>query len=163
VYIDPEECFVIINLTVIRGKAFYTKFGDDIFSNFSQFVAVIWWAEEFSCSYFPDCFIIVRSYSLIQFIFCTEATEGSPLDGGESDAQKFLSSTYCCILFQSACSKPCHVIVNVSFPLNRTAMQLEGNTVHSESCCALRLWYVDLDVSIEFAVEMCCCFTVFSC
>jgi hypothetical protein len=36
-------------------------------------------------------------------------------------------------------------------------------TVRSESHCALRLRYVDLVVSIEVAVEMCCCFTVFSC
>jgi hypothetical protein len=34
-------------------------------------------------------------------------------------------------------------------------------TVHSESFCALRLRYVDLVVSIEVAVEVCCCFTVF--
>jgi hypothetical protein len=36
-------------------------------------------------------------------------------------------------------------------------------TVRSESRCALRLWYVDLVVNIEVAVEVCCCFTVFSC
>jgi hypothetical protein len=35
-------------------------------------------------------------------------------------------------------------------------------TVHSESCCALRIQYVDVVVSIEVAVEVCCCFTVFS-
>jgi hypothetical protein len=33
------------------------------------------------------------------------------------------------------------------------------NTVLSESRCALRLRYVDLVVSIEFAVELRCCFT----
>jgi hypothetical protein len=33
-------------------------------------------------------------------------------------------------------------------------------TVRSESRCALRLRYVDLVVSIEVAVEVCCCFTV---
>jgi hypothetical protein len=38
-----------------------------------------------------------------------------------------------------------------------------NNTVRSESPCALRLRYVDLVVSIEVAVEMCCCVTVFSC
>jgi hypothetical protein len=38
-----------------------------------------------------------------------------------------------------------------------------GNTVRSESRCALRLQYVDLFVSIEVAVEVCCCFTVFIC
>jgi hypothetical protein len=37
------------------------------------------------------------------------------------------------------------------------------NTAHSESHCALRVWYLDLVVSIEVAVEVCCCFTVFSC
>jgi len=31
------------------------------------------------------------------------------------------------------------------------------HTVHSESCCALRLRYTDLVVSIEVAVEVCCC------
>jgi hypothetical protein len=36
-------------------------------------------------------------------------------------------------------------------------------TVCSESRCALRLRYVDLLVSTEVAVEVCCCFTVFSC
>jgi hypothetical protein len=36
-------------------------------------------------------------------------------------------------------------------------------TVRSESRCALWLRYVDLVVSIEVAVEACCCFTVFSC
>jgi hypothetical protein len=36
-------------------------------------------------------------------------------------------------------------------------------TVHSESHCALRLQYVDLVVSIAFAVEECSCFILFSC
>jgi hypothetical protein len=36
-------------------------------------------------------------------------------------------------------------------------------TVRSESRCALRLRYVDLIVSIEVAIEVCCCFTEFSC
>jgi hypothetical protein len=36
-------------------------------------------------------------------------------------------------------------------------------TVCSESRCALRLQYVDLIVSIEVAVEMCCFFNEFSC
>jgi hypothetical protein len=31
------------------------------------------------------------------------------------------------------------------------------NTVHSENRCALRLWYVDLVVSIEVAIEVCRC------
>jgi hypothetical protein len=37
------------------------------------------------------------------------------------------------------------------------------NTVRSETNCTFRLRYVDLDVSIEVAVEVCCYFTVFSC
>jgi hypothetical protein len=36
------------------------------------------------------------------------------------------------------------------------------NTVRSKIRCALRLRYVDLVVSIEVAVEVCCCFTVIS-
>jgi hypothetical protein len=36
-------------------------------------------------------------------------------------------------------------------------------TVCSESRCAFRLRYIDMVVSIEVAVEVCCCFTVFSC
>jgi hypothetical protein len=39
----------------------------------------------------------------------------------------------------------------------------DRSTVRSESYCVLRLWYVDLVVSIEAAAEVCCCFTVFSC
>jgi hypothetical protein len=37
------------------------------------------------------------------------------------------------------------------------------HTVCSKSYCALRLQYVHLVVSIEVAVEVCCCLTVFSC
>jgi hypothetical protein len=37
------------------------------------------------------------------------------------------------------------------------------STERSESRCALRLRYVDLVASIEVAVEVCCCFIVFSC
>jgi hypothetical protein len=37
------------------------------------------------------------------------------------------------------------------------------NTVRSERRCVLRLGYVHLVVSIEVAVEVCCCLTVFSC
>jgi hypothetical protein len=40
---------------------------------------------------------------------------------------------------------------------------LQDYTVLSESHCTLRLRYLDLVVSIEDAVEVCCCFTVFSC
>jgi hypothetical protein len=39
-----------------------------------------------------------------------------------------------------------------------------SNTVESlESSCARRLQRITLFVSIEVAVEVCCCFTVFSC
>jgi hypothetical protein len=38
----------------------------------------------------------------------------------------------------------------------------DESTVRSVSRCAVRLRYVDLVVSIEFAVEVCCCFTAFS-
>jgi hypothetical protein len=49
--------------------------------------------------------------------------------------------------------------------LERISLRCEGghNTVRSESRCALRLRYVDLLVSIEVAVEVYFCFTVFSC
>jgi hypothetical protein len=49
----------------------------------------------------------------------------------------------------------------VSFP--RKIIFLRSSTVLSQSRCALRLRYVELVVSIEVAVEVCCCFTVFSC
>jgi len=35
--------------------------------------------------------------------------------------------------------------------------------LRSESHCALRLRYIDLVVSIEVAVEMCCCCVTFHC
>jgi hypothetical protein len=38
-----------------------------------------------------------------------------------------------------------------------------SSTVHMESRYALRLRYVDLVVSVEVAVEVCCCFAVFGC
>jgi hypothetical protein len=46
----------------------------------------------------------------------------------------------------------------------RIAMAISATrcTVRSESRCALRLRYVDLVASIEVAVEVCSCFTVFS-
>jgi hypothetical protein len=37
------------------------------------------------------------------------------------------------------------------------------NTARSESRCALSIRYVDLVVSTEVTVAVCCCFTVFSC
>jgi hypothetical protein len=55
-----------------------------------------------------------------------------------------------------------HVLLQSRVAVRST---VKGNvyTVLSESLCALRLRYVDLVVSIEVAVEVCCCFTVFSC
>jgi hypothetical protein len=50
-----------------------------------------------------------------------------------------------------------------TFNSNRLVVAVAKNTVRSESRCALRLRYVDLVVSIEVFVEVCCCFTVFSC
>jgi hypothetical protein len=44
-----------------------------------------------------------------------------------------------------------------------TATICNYNTLRSKNRCALRLRYVDLVVRIEGAVEVCCCFTVFSC
>jgi hypothetical protein len=38
-----------------------------------------------------------------------------------------------------------------------------GHAVCSESRCALRLRYVNLVVSIEVSIDVCRCFTVFSC
>jgi hypothetical protein len=46
----------------------------------------------------------------------------------------------------------------------RMSLRCSGTyTVRLESRCALRIRYVDLVVSIAVAVEVCCCFTVFSC
>jgi hypothetical protein len=41
-----------------------------------------------------------------------------------------------------------------------TAYEIEESTVRLECCCAIRLRYVDLVVSIEVAVDVGCCFTV---
>jgi hypothetical protein len=58
-------------------------------------------------------------------------------------------------------------VILTAFPLQLVCMNApecyDIRTVRSESRCALRLRYVDLVVSIEVAVEVCCCFTVFSC
>jgi hypothetical protein len=51
------------------------------------------------------------------------------------------------LLFAHPCSL--YVIKNYEIP------GLQHNTVLSESRCALRLWYVDLVVSVEVAVEVC--------
>jgi hypothetical protein len=50
-------------------------------------------------------------------------------------------------------------------PPKRTLQLQQCNltTVRSASRCALRLRYLDLVVSIEVTVEVCCCLTVFSC
>jgi hypothetical protein len=56
------------------------------------------------------------------------------------------------------------IACNLSQSLNTTfSLGPRHYTVRSESHCAVRLWYVDLFVSIKVAVEVCCCFTVFSC
>jgi hypothetical protein len=47
--------------------------------------------------------------------------------------------------------------------VRNSLLEVHGNTVRSESRCALRLRYVYFVVSIEVAVEVCCCFIVFSC
>jgi hypothetical protein len=55
---------------------------------------------------------------------------------------------------------------SLSFPLVQymiISLATFACTVHSESRCALRPRHVDLVVTIEVAVEVCCCFTVFSC
>jgi hypothetical protein len=44
-----------------------------------------------------------------------------------------------------------------------THIHIHIHTVLLKSRCALRLLYVDLVVSIEVAIEVCCCFTVLSC
>jgi hypothetical protein len=48
-------------------------------------------------------------------------------------------------------------------PIRDKLIRVAFSTVRSESLCALRLRYVDLVVSIEVSVEVCCYFTVFSC
>jgi hypothetical protein len=53
--------------------------------------------------------------------------------------------------------------LNLRIIIRLTLYAANHNTVRSESRCALRLRYVDLVVSIEIVVEVCCCFTVFSC
>jgi hypothetical protein len=53
-----------------------------------------------------------------------------------------------------------YICINVTEEPQREPFK---ETVLSESRCALRLHYVDLVVSIEVDVEVCCCFTVFSC
>jgi hypothetical protein len=50
---------------------------------------------------------------------------------------------------------------HVGWYFNFKNMHDMNNTVRSESRCALGLRYVDLVVSIEVAVAVCCCFIVF--
>jgi hypothetical protein len=60
--------------------------------------------------------------------------------------------------------KTIHTFHVILYMKDRLFIVLIGlaNTVRSESRCALRIRYIDLVVSIEFAVEVCCCFTKFS-
>jgi hypothetical protein len=46
--------------------------------------------------------------------------------------------------------------------LNKQTKSICSSTVRSESRCALRLRNIDLVVRIEVAVDVCCCFAVFS-
>jgi hypothetical protein len=46
---------------------------------------------------------------------------------------------------------------------NGIALPLDVIQCVQKVLCARRLWYLDLVVSTEVAVEVCCCFTVFSC
>jgi hypothetical protein len=55
------------------------------------------------------------------------------------------------------------LIVHKLFHFSMNKLILCIYTVRSESRCALRLRYLDLIVSIEVAVEVCCRFSVFSC
>ena len=52
--------------------------------------------------------------------------------------------------------KGAFMIVEISRNTDRQTLYY---TVRSESHCALRVRYVDLVVSIEVAVEVCCCVT----
>jgi hypothetical protein len=70
---------------------------------------------------------------------------------------KFSYSTFAWICHLSICA----TCLSSSFAVSKLMWQT--CTVLSESRCALRLRYVDLVVSIEVTVEVCCCFTVFSC
>jgi hypothetical protein len=60
-------------------------------------------------------------------------------------------------------------MLSVQPPVRMQPQQSNGSTyflwytVRSESHCALRLRYVDLVVTIEVAVEVCCCCVTFQC
>jgi hypothetical protein len=73
----------------------------------------------------------------------------------------------CTVHFMIALFNVGNVLLCAIYQLNFTVFmyvtRISRYTVRSESRCALRLRYVDLVVSTEVAVEMCCCFTVFSC
>jgi len=52
---------------------------------------------------------------------------------------------------------------NKSSDLMHVVMSCPSYTMCSESHCALRLRYVNLVVSVEVAVEVCCCCVTFHC
>jgi hypothetical protein len=54
---------------------------------------------------------------------------------------------------------------SITVPIYKKGDKTDCNnyTVRSESRCAFRLRYVDFVVSIEVAIEVCCCFIAFSC
>jgi hypothetical protein len=56
-----------------------------------------------------------------------------------------------------------HYIIIIQFVIHRKPSIYPPYTVRSGSRCALRLRYVNLVVSIDGAVVVCCCFTVVSC
>jgi hypothetical protein len=66
------------------------------------------------------------------------------------------------------------IIILILFPTYARSLDLRrkfyitlsatmSTTLRSENRCVLRLRYVDLVASIEVAVDVCSCFTVFSC
>jgi hypothetical protein len=55
------------------------------------------------------------------------------------------------------------VIYQLNFTVFMYVTRISRYRVRSESRCALTLRYVDLAVSIEVAVAVCYCLTVFSC
>ena len=69
----------------------------------------------------------------------TEATEGSPTDGGDNNARGFPLPTYYCVSFRSpqpfvnqskvfVVSDVYQVVYHSNIPANRMAKWLEGNT-----------------------------------
>jgi hypothetical protein len=82
---------------------------------------------------------------------------------------EYLFSMQCTVVLVSACLVVDVAPDSLGKPWTNEFLFVENHkagtdcTVRSESRCALRLRYVDLVVSVEVAVEVCCCFTVFSC